>query len=239
VISICSLIYRSTRYADAVWESAHEFTPALHNGGARFFFVANDATDQVLAHLIAKRYPHVVQTNERLTEYQIDVMGFAPPEYIRRVYQGWNRAICESDDVLVLVNSDCMFSPEWFEPLIENLTPQRVVCSKLVERKHPKHDPFEAAIHGEFGDHPDRFDKAGFLNFCDLLRSDYLEHGGAYMPCAMHKQTAIDAGYYPEGNPFGSCGDANLFARMRMNGVEHVTARASLVYHFKEGEMDE
>jgi hypothetical protein len=239
VISICSLIYRSTRYADAVWESAHEFTPALHDGRARFFFVANDATDQVLAHLGAKGYPHVVQTNERLTEHQLDVRGFAPPEYIRRVYQGWNRAILESEDVLVLVNSDCMFSPGWFEPLIAHLTPQRVVCSKLVERKHERHEPFELAIHGEFGSNPDNFDKVVFLEFCNLVRSDALEAGGAFMPCAMHKQAAVDAGYYPEGNPIGSCGDAKLFARMRMNGVVHVTARSSLVYHFKEGEMDE
>jgi hypothetical protein len=193
----------------------------------------------VLAHLRAKQYPHVVQTNERLTEYQLDVMNFAPPEYIRRVYQGWNRAIRESEDVLVLVNSDCMFSPGWFEPLIANITPKRVVCSKLVERKHERHEPFDAAIHGEFGSHPDNFDKAGFLEFCNRLRADDLEEGGAYMPCAMHKQAAVDAGLYPEGNPIGSCGDEKLFARMKMNGVEHVTARGSLVYHFKEGEMDE
>lgn len=239
MISICSLIYRSTRYADAVWESAHEFTPALQDGRARFFFVANDATDAVLAHLAVRGYPHVVQTNEHVTDAELNRLGFGPPEYIRRVYQGWNRAIRESDDVLVLVNSDIMFSPGWFEPLIANLTPQRVVCSQLVERKHERHDPFESAIHGEFGSHPDNFDKAGFLALCDLRRADGLANGGAYMPCAMHKRTAVDAGYYPEGNPIGRCGDEKLFARMRASGVEHVTARASMVYHFKEGEMDE
>lgn len=239
MISICSLIYRSTRYADAVWESAHEFTPSLHDGRARFFFVANDASEKVLEHLQARGYPHVVQTNERVTDSGLKALGFDPPEYIRRVYQAWNRAIRESEEMLVLVNSDCMFSPGWFEALVEKVTPNRVVCSKLVERKHERHDPFEAAIHGEFGGHPDRFDKDGFLTFCQRNTCRKIEQGGAYMPCAMLRSVAIKAGLYPEGNPRGTYGDVAFFEKLKRNGVQHITARDSLVYHFKEGEMDE
>ena len=40
-ISIISLIYRSTKYADAVYDSVLENTPKIKTGEARFFFVAN------------------------------------------------------------------------------------------------------------------------------------------------------------------------------------------------------
>lgn len=232
--SIASLIYRSPRYADAVWDSAHEFTPELHDGRARFFFVANDPTDALLAHLQARRYPHVVQRNEHLSDERLRELGFDPPEYIRRVYQGWNRAIIESDNRLVLVNSDCMFSPGWFHALIEPLCEGRAVCSKLVERDHLKYSVFPGAFRGEFGDHPDRFWKDDFLAFADQVRREGTEPGGAYMPCAMYRATAISAGLYPEGNPKGKYGDAVLFSKL-----DHVTALASVVYHFKEGEMSE
>lgn len=239
MISICSLIYRSTRYADAVWDSAHEFTPALHNGGARFFFVANDATDEVLKHLQARGYPHVVQSNARLSGEELAARGFDQPEYIRRVYQGWNRAILESEDVLVLVNSDNLFAPGWFEALIDNVTARRVVCSKLVERERSRHPRFHAALAGEFGDHPDRFERDAFLNFSAGARRSGLEAGGAFMPCALQKSVALAAGLYPEGNPRGRYGDREFFKRLQSNGVAHVTALSSIVYHFKEGEMNE
>ncbi len=239
MISICSLIYRSTRYADAVWKSVHEWTPAIQAGEARFFFVANDASEQVLEHLKAKGYPHVVHNNARVTPSELRMRGFDPPEYIRRVYQGWNRAILESDERFILVNSDNLFSPGWFDALVNNLNRRRVVCSKLVERNHPKHATFEGALHGEFGDHPDRFKRYEFLKFCKDARGDGVEPGGAYMPCALHRSEAIRAGFYPPGNPRGSYGDREFFRCLAKNGVRHVTALGSLVYHFKEGEMDE
>ena len=68
MISIASLIYRSTRYADAVWNSAHAHTPHLSDGRARFFFVANDATEEVISHLEEKKYPFVRQHNARLPD---------------------------------------------------------------------------------------------------------------------------------------------------------------------------
>ena len=128
MISICSLIYRSPRYADAVWDSAHEFTEELQDGRARFFFVANDATPEVIEHLVEKCYPFVMQENARLTHDQLKNLGFDSPEYIRRVYQGWNRAILESDEQMVLVNSDCMFSPGWLTTLLSHYIDGKVIC---------------------------------------------------------------------------------------------------------------
>lgn len=239
MISICSLIYRSPSYADAVWQSAHEFTPHLQDGRARFFFVANDATQEVLDHLRFRRYPHEIQVNERLTEAELRKMGFDPPEYIRRVYLGWNRAILESEEELVLVNSDNLFSPGWLEGLLNNLNEKQVVCSILIEGNHRRHAPFKGAIRGEFGRHPREFKKRAFLDLCERNRKAGTSIGGAYMPCAIRKSVAIRAGLYPEGNPHRASGDERFFAKLKSIGVRHVTALDSLVYHFKEGEMDE
>ena len=237
MISICSLIYRSKTYADAVWNSAQTFTPELKNGKARFFFVANDPTPDLLDHL--KGYPHVVQRNECLSNEQLSELGYDPPEYIRMVYQGWNRAILESDEICVLVNSDCMFSPDWLAPLIRELTPSKVVSSQIVERNHPKYGVFRHALEADFGDHPSRFKQERFLEFVNTQRRDNTYTHGAYMPCAIYRQTAIDAGMYPEGNPQGSYGDQEFFSNLARRGVEHITTMNSIVYHFKEGEMSE
>lgn len=235
MISICSLIYRSRKYADAVWDSAHEFTPELKTGDARFFFVANDATPEVLAHLVEKNYPHVIQNNEVISDKALAGLGFDAPEYIRRVYLGWNRALRESDDQAVLVNSDCMFSPGWLAGLLEYASPRHMVCSKIVERVHPKHGRFKHALAGDFGDHPDRFKKSEFLEFAKRHSKDGTEPGGAYMPCLVHK----DVGRYPEGNPRGTYGDKQFVKNISARGVSHITSLSSIVYHFKEGEMSE
>lgn len=229
MISVCSLIYRSTKYADAVWNSFHEFTT-----GARFFFVANDASKEVIDHLKAKGYPFVENRNEIQ-----GLDGYDPPLYMRSVYMGWNRALRESDEIAVLVNSDNMFSPGWLEGLTMFLGHKTIVTSKLVERDHPKHGKFFSAIEGNFGDHPNRYKKSDFLFLASNHRNRQTEDGGAYMPCAVYKETAMNAGLYPEGNPPGSYGDKEFFKRLELNGVRHLTSLESIVYHFKEGEMSE
>lgn len=239
MISICSLIYRSTRYADAVWNSAHKHTEELRNGSARFFFVANDASQVVISHLSAMKYPFVDQRNEHLSERALRRAGYVPPEYIRRVYQGWNRAIQESNETMVLVNSDCMFSPGWLTALSSWFSPSKAISSKLIEREHPKHGRFLMALRGEFGAHPDHFDEAGFLISAERHRKHSTSVGGAFMPVMLSRTKALEAGMYPEGNTETEYGDRAFFARLARVGVSHLTANDSIVYHFKEGEMDE
>jgi GT2 family glycosyltransferase len=152
---------------------------------------------------------------------------------------GWNRALKESDEISVLVNSDCMFSPGWLENLVKRVNINTVVTSKLIERRHPKHGMFERAIEGDYGDHPDRFKQSDFIFRASCHMSNDTESGGAYMPCALYRENAIKAGLYPEGNPKGSYGDREFFERLLRNGVKHITSLDSIVYHFKEGEMSE
>jgi len=228
LISICALIYKSTRYADALWESVNEFTDPKR---ARFFFLANNASESVIFHLRARGYPFIEYEHE---ENVLD--GYDPPQYMRGVYKGWNRAILESEETCVLVNSDMMFSPGWLEGLLRYYDGKNIVSSKLVERRHPQHGVFGRAIERDFGSHPDNFQKKEFLSFVSDKRISETEEGGAYMPCVFSRARAIEVGLYPEGNPKGSYGDRVFFERM---GVPHITSLQSIVYHFKEGEMSE
>ncbi|NJN93733.1 MAG: glycosyltransferase [Anaerolineales bacterium] len=246
-ISIVSLIYKSKKFADWVYNSVLEFTPQIARGNAEFFFVANDPTDDLVAHLENKKYQHVVQVNPRRTEQELFQMGYGKPEYIHRVYRGWNRAILEAQgSIVVLVNSDNYFSPNWLENLLKYYQNNTVVCSQLVERRHPKYGSFPGAYHGEFGNHPDNFDRQGFLKYAERVCKTGTRPGGAFMPCMLNKELAIKAGLYPEGNIAGSSfgevigyGDEVFFKKLGKLGVHHFTAFDSIVYHLKEGEMEE
>ena len=174
-ISIVSLIYQSGKYADWVHDSIIEYTPMIKNGDAEFFFIANDPTDRLIEHLDKKGYKYFLNINPKYSEEELFRMGYGKPEYINRVYKGWNRAILESQgEIVVLVNSDNYFSPDWLENLLKNLNKKRVVCSQLVERKHPKYGVFPGAIHGEFGNQPENFNKKGFMEFAKKIRKSGL-----------------------------------------------------------------
>jgi hypothetical protein len=241
MISIASLIYQSRRYADALYESLRRHTPMLATGEAQFYFVANDASPPVREHLVAKRYPHFVNENPPRSRDELVAMGIGWPEYIHRVYRGWNAAIRHAPGpIVVLVNSDMMFSPGWLEALLAELTPTRFVCSQLVEQP----GGFPGSYGHALGGHPEDFDEARFLQIVEEVRRPGTRGSGAYMPCAFHKDFVAGLGCYPEGNLHSGLwenilryGDEDLIYRIGNAGGEHVTALDSIVYHFKEGEM--
>lgn len=245
-ISIAALIYKSTRFAEWLYDSVYEFTPLVRSGEAEFFFIANDPTEKLIKFLEQKGYPHYVNHNPRRTEEELFRLGYGAPEYIHRVYRGWNQAILRAKgELVVLLNSDNYVSPDWLENMLKYMGRDKIVCSQLVERKHPKYDVFPGAYHAEFGSLPDNFDKAGFLQFVLRQKITGLRQGGAYMPCMLYKDQAVQVGLYPEGNLAGSSfndvvgyGDDVFFKKLAQIGVQHVTALDSIVYHLKEGEMD-
>lgn len=246
-ISIASLIYKSPIMSDWVYESVHEFTPMIKSGEAEFFFVANDPTEKLLSHLKNKGYNYIEQNNPIYLDEELLKMGYAKPEYMHRVYKGYNRAILHSKGaIVVLVNSDNYFSPDWLENLLKYFDTQKIVCSQLVEPKHSKHAVFHSAVNGEFGNNPDNFNKDGFLDFAMRKKRTGISLGGAYMPCMFHKDMGIYAGLYPEGNLAGNSfdnvtmtGDEAFFDRLSKNGILHITSLDSIVYHLKEGEKDD
>jgi hypothetical protein len=246
MISIGCLIYRSTKFADSTWESLHEFTPHLHDRRARFFFVANDATPELKEHLRKKGYPFVCQENKHLTMDQLQRLGFGPPDYMHRVYRGWNRAILESEEQMVLISSDTMFSPGWLEGLERVWDTNKVVCARYVEPPLPQGgvgyyvEGYPNVYERNFGNHPDNFKKEEFLQFRRYVTRRTQEHGSTYGSFMLSRSKAIEIGLYPEGNlqPWIP-GDRIFFERLANIGVEHLDALDSIVYHFREGEMNE
>lgn len=245
--SIISLIYQSGSFADWVYTSAKRYTPLIESGQAEFFFVANDPTPSLLHHLEKKNYPHIVNRNHLYTEGELFANGYGKPEYMSRVYRGYNQGILHAKgDYVVLVNSDNYFSQDWLENLIKYSDRQNVISSKLVERKHPLYDVFPGAIHGEFGDSAENFQESKFNKFALQVRKSGLEMGGAYMPSLFHRDLLLESGLYPDGNIAGlnfkevtRCGDEALFDRLASLGITHYTSLDSIVYHLKEGEKDD
>jgi glycosyltransferase involved in cell wall biosynthesis len=246
-ISIVCLIYRSSKLADWVYKSAYEFTPMLKSGEAEFLFVANDPTDNLLNHLLEKEYPFILNRNKAISEEELFHKGYGCPEYMSRVYKGYNQGILHAKGQrIVLINSDNYFSPDWLENLLKYSEYKNIVTSSLVEPGHPKFSFFPGAYHGSFGNHPDNFDKDGFLKFANKVRTTGIKSGGAYMPCLLYRDAAIYAGLYPEGNIAGKTfdeviqyGDENFYEKLFKMGIKHITSKDSIVYHLKEGERDD
>ena len=246
-VSIVSLIYQSAALADWVHHSVHKFTPRISRGEAEFFFVANDPTPGLVAHLVERGYPHEVNINKRYSDEELFALGYGAPEYMSRVYRGYNHGIWRArGDYVVLVNSDNYFTPDWLENLLKYADRSRVVTCLLVEREHPVFSVFPGAVHGEFGDSVATFDEAAFLSFAAGIRKTGLEAGGAYMPALLHRDIAIEAGLYPCGNVAGGSftdvvryGDEAFFHVLSSMGVRHYTALDSVSYHLKEGERDD
>jgi hypothetical protein len=246
-ISIISLIYCSCTYADWIYESVQRFTPMLETGEAEFLFIANDPTEELLIHLEKKKYPFFLNRNEKKTNEELFQMGYGTPEYIHRVYRGFNVGIEKTQgDIVVLLNSDNCASPDWLENLLKYLGPDTIVSSQLAERSHPKYGVFPGAYHCEFGNHPKNFNEMEFLRFVERFKMTGIIEGGAYMPCAVYRENAISVGLYPEGNIAGKAfddiieyGDERFFHKLSDAGITHITALDSIVYHFKEGEMED
>lgn len=246
-VSVISLIYQSAALADWVYESALKFTPMISRGQAEFLFVANDPTPPLLKHLRARGYPYVVNENLRYSDEELFELGYGAPEYMSRVYRGYNEGIRQArGDYVVLVNSDNYFSPDWLENLLKYSDRSKVVTSRLVERHHPTFGVFPGAIQGEFGGTVESFDESAFLAFAAGIRRTGMEEGGAYMPALMHRDLVLEAGLYPCGNVAGPrfddiirFGDEALFDSLGSLGIKHYTALDSVVYHLKEGERDD
>ena len=240
MISIVSLIYKSPRYADSVFDSLMENTEELRDGRAEFFFVANGASREVIEHLDDRMLMYVVNNPEHVYDADLANRGLAPPAYMTQVYSGWNVAIENAADTVVLVNSDHVFTPGWLTELMARWNKYTVLSPLTVE---PGPNPFPPHINGtgavqvDCGRHPDGFDKQKFLSVRGY--HNLMSDGGAYMPCVFSREMAQKAGCYPEGNPVGDYGDRVFFRELCHLGVKHTTVHDSVVYHFHEGEMRE
>jgi len=244
--SIICLIYKSPKLADWVYNSLIKYTPLLKSGESEFFFVANDPSPSIISHLIKMNYPFIINNNKHFTEEELFDQGYGIPEYMNRVYKGYNQGILHAKgERIILINSDNYFSPDWLENLIKYSGLQNIISGTIVERKHPMFGVFPGAIEADYGNTVDNFKENEFIDFSYKIKKTGLRSSGAYMPCLMYKDVAIYAGLYPEGNIAGNSkeeilryGDIDFFCRLEKLGVKHYTAKDSIVYHLKEGEKE-
>jgi len=245
-ISIICLIYQSPQFAEFVYNNLMKHTPELSNGEAEFYFVANDATDEVINYLKEKNYPHYINNNiPKYTEQELFKMGFAFPEYINRVYRGYNFGIKQSNNpIIVLINSDNCFSPNWLSNLKKRLTEKMAVSPRMIQPtgfRNPINNS-HCDIY-QFGTTINTFNEEAFLKKVNELTRDEISIGNAFMPVMIYKSIIEKAGYYPEGNLHAGSynrirvtGDTEFFSKLNKIGVKHITSNDSIIYHLNEGE---
>jgi hypothetical protein len=244
-VSIIALVFQSTVYAESCYESVVRYTPELQNGEADFFFVANDATQEVLDFLKAKGYPHVILNNPHYTDEERFQKGFAYPEYCGRVYMAYNHGIrIAQNPIVAWINSDNKFSPNWLPNLKKRLTLETIVSPRIIQPQWFQNpiNLSECEIY-QFGTGARSFNEHGFLAKVKELSDDSESIGNAFFPAMVYKSNVERVGYFPEGNLHGgnyntisSTGDTWFYRRLAELGVRHITSNDSIIYHFNEGE---
>lgn len=222
-VTIVVLVYRSLRWLTWCMEGLDS---SRQKTKYRWLVVSNDGTDEV------RRDPRI----------SVDWQNVNPKAfYIENVYRAWNEGVLAAPTQwVILMNSDMLGSSEWVDYLMDakRAKPMSVPTSLLVESgRLPSGMPEYVQ---NFGLHPDEFRRKEFLQHAAGLRLAHnkTEPGRLYMPCLFDRQEFQDIGRYPEGNPPGTTGDKDLFARYAAAGFEHVTAMGSVVYHAQLGEQN-
>ena len=244
-ISVICLIYQSPQYAECVFDNLQKYTPELETGEAEFYFVANDPTYEVATFFERNSYPFYINNNPHLTEAELFNLGFAFPEYMSRVYRGYNYGIKVSrNPIVMLISSDNCFSPDWLQNLKKRLTIDNVVSPKMIQPSW-----FRNPINGSecdimpFGNGWESFNEKRFLERVKFISNDNNSVGNAFMPLMCYKKNIEIIGYYPEGNLHNGnyqtilrTGDTEFYLRLANIGVEHIQSDDSIIYHFNEGE---
>ena len=244
-ISIICLIFQSPHYAELVYNNLHKHTPELRTGEAEFFFVANDATPDVLKFLERKGYPYVIRNNPHYTNEERFAMGYAYPEYAGRVYMGYNYGIYIAQNPIIMwINSDNCFSPNWLPNLKKRLTHETIVSPRIIQPtwfQNPLN--LSQCEVMDFGTGYGLFKEEEFLATVNQISTDSESIGNAFFPAMVYKSNIERVGYFPEGNIHNGgydhillTGDSWFYKRIQELGVKHITSNDSIIYHFNEGE---
>jgi hypothetical protein len=242
-ISIACLIYKSVRWLKFVEDQVKRYTNLENN---EFYFVANDACQEVLNYLKDNNIHHYIHNN---TEEQ------RKEWYINNVYRAWNTAgRVAKGEYVVFINSDMAFSEGWLDRLMEKYDDSKIINSRLVERGPPY--GMSSGLYGierNFGNVPGDYQEGMFIEYAKKVSEPKLMLSGLYMPCLIKKKYLDEINYYPEGNIVpGSdifnpvyakkgepceTGDRVFIRKLNSIGITHWSAFDSIVYHFQEGEM--
>lgn len=229
-ISVVCLIYKSTKYANFVWDSFNRYTKEKN---AEFLFIANDATEKVKKHLKENNLPHLIFENDDKEEY-----------YLNRVYRAFNYGGFNAPgEIIVFVNSDMAFSHDWLENLLKNIKKDRIICSRLIESG--KMITGKHGINKNFGQRQEEFNDNQFQKFSEKIKKPEIREGGLFMPCAINKDSFVRSGGYPIGNRKEDDGSETsgdyifFYEKLKPMGISHFTSFDSIVYHIQEGEIDD
>jgi len=239
--SIICLIYKSIGWLKFVYEQVLKYTDMSDK---EFFFVANDAAEEVLNYLHDNDIPHYEFNNtaEQQAEW-----------YVNNVYRAYNFAAAKArGDILVMINSDMAFSPGWLDNLWKSYDGGNCVCSRLVESGKLPSGMY--GIEKDLGRTYASYQEDQFQNFARFIAIPRVQNGGLFMPLLIRKQHFEMVGGYPEGqvvngsdiyNPViakwgEACisGDTVIMQKLKDHGIVHQTAFNSIVYHFQWGEKD-
>ena len=231
-VSVICLIYKSTGYANFVYESFKKYAnPKLNS--INFHFIANDPTKNLLDYLKENNLPHKLFLNEDANEY-----------YLNRVYRAWNFGGFEADaDIIVFVNSDMAFTKNWLKNLLKNLREDRIVTCRLVESGKLRSGKY--GIEKNFGQTYSEFDDKSFQNFVNNISKSEIKEGGLFMPCAVYKDSFVKSGGYPIGNRTEKNGNITpgdkilFYEKLLPMGIKHYTIFDSLIYHVQEGHNED
>ncbi|OGG39310.1 hypothetical protein A3J20_01925 [Candidatus Gottesmanbacteria bacterium RIFCSPLOWO2_02_FULL_42_29] len=241
-ISIVCLVYKSTKWLQFVYDQILRHTDLSNK---EFFFVANDANENIQNYLKNHYIPHYIfnNTEEHKKEW-----------YINNVYRAFNfGAHVAKGEYVLFINSDMAFSTNWVENMFEEMNGKNCIASRLVESG--KMPSGRHGISKNFGQFREQYDEQGFLNYADTIRENAIIDGGLFMPLLIRRDDFLSVGGYPEGNiipnsdifnpkyakPGDSLisGDFVLMQRLKTRGIQHQTCFNSVVYHFQEGELDD
>jgi hypothetical protein len=250
-ISYVCLIYKSIDYINFFLQNFYQYTKL--NNDDEFYFVANDASDDVLKYLNEYNIPHYIHNNNE--EQKKDW-------YINNVYRAWNTAgKMAKGDYIIFLNSDFGFSENWSENLIKNIRDNICLCSRLVERGREDggYESGKYGIEKSFGRNPFNYNNTEFNNYANQIKVNELNEGGLFMPLLIKKDYFLMVNGYPEGNISQESdifnplyltkeevyyqgkvcvsGDVVLMRKLKNYCIQHYTVFDSIVYHIQEGEM--
>lgn len=255
-VSIVSLIYKSTKYLQFVYDQVKKYTVDGELGqDIEFFFVTNDADPSVIRYLIEHNIPHYVFAN---TPANVKAHG-TTESYINNVYRAYNYGVSKAQGkYIVLINSDMAFSPGWLTNMLRGFSNQpnderMCITSRLIESGRYPSGKYGMTF--DCGKFLRTYNENRFLMKAREIAQSTLQAGGLFMPLLIKKSVFDSVGGYPEGNitPTSDIfnpeiakkgkpcipGDVVFMRKLESKGVQHFTAFDSIVYHFQNGEMFE
>ena len=246
-VTIVCLVYKGVDWLEMQYAEILNLLSEFPAGHVDYLFVANDATDEVLAFLSENDIKHVSFKGK----------ASADEWYINSVYRAYNFGVNESgSEYALLVNSDMSYARGFLGNMFAQWNKKDFLVARLIESGRLK-----SGTHGierDLGSHPSNFRRKEFEELAKKLSAPGVAVGGLFMPLLINRETFLSLGGFPEGNltlagyeaylggqpheyasPGQQCvpGDQAFFGLAKTKGIEHKTAMDSFAYHFQEGEM--